>query len=126
MRRRAVRRVVSERLAVSAIMAFVPTGPEASFFDALDRHRASLLAVVKQGAGEAPAGVTRVVSRYSRSAGKGRPGRWPRGRRRMPAPTPDPALHRGFLPLALVSSSKKPSEHVHMHAGCFLECSSTL
>ncbi|XP_005362861.1 meiotic recombination protein SPO11 isoform X1 [Microtus ochrogaster] len=43
-------------------MAFVPTGPEASFFDALDRHRASLLAVVKQGTGKAPAGVTRVVS----------------------------------------------------------------
>ncbi|XP_038187476.1 meiotic recombination protein SPO11 isoform X1 [Arvicola amphibius] len=43
-------------------MAFVPTGSEASFFDALDRHQASLLAVVKQGAGEAPAGVTRVVS----------------------------------------------------------------
>ena len=63
-------RVGSESPAVSAIMAFVPTGPEASFFDALDRHRASLLAVVKQGAGEAPAMVTRVVSRYSRSAGR--------------------------------------------------------
>ncbi|XP_041497834.1 meiotic recombination protein SPO11 isoform X4 [Microtus oregoni] len=50
-------------------MAFVPTGPEASFFDALDRHRASLLAVVKQGAGEAPARVTRVVSRFEDSVG---------------------------------------------------------
>lgn len=86
-------RVVSECPAVSAIMTFVPTGPEASFFDALDRHRASLLAVVKQGAGKTPAGVTRVVSRYSRLAGEGRPGRWPRGRR-MPAPTLDKALHR--------------------------------
>ncbi|XP_038187477.1 meiotic recombination protein SPO11 isoform X2 [Arvicola amphibius] len=50
-------------------MAFVPTGSEASFFDALDRHQASLLAVVKQGAGEAPAGVTRVVSRFEDSVG---------------------------------------------------------
>ncbi|CAO2577483.1 Meiotic recombination protein SPO11 [Lemmus lemmus] len=50
-------------------MAFVHTGPEASFFDALDRHRASLLAVVKQGAGETPAGVTRVVSRFEESIG---------------------------------------------------------
>ncbi|XP_013207553.1 meiotic recombination protein SPO11 isoform X3 [Microtus ochrogaster] len=50
-------------------MAFVPTGPEASFFDALDRHRASLLAVVKQGTGKAPAGVTRVVSRFEDSVG---------------------------------------------------------
>ncbi|XP_050008873.1 meiotic recombination protein SPO11 isoform X2 [Alexandromys fortis] len=50
-------------------MAFVPTGPEASFFDALDRHRASLLAVVKQGAGEVPTGVTRVVSRFEDSVG---------------------------------------------------------
>ena len=78
--------VASESPAVSAIMAFVPMGPEASFFDALDRHRASLLALVKQGAGEAPAGVTRVVSRYSRLAGEGRPGRWPRGRRMPAAP----------------------------------------
>ncbi|XP_006499681.1 meiotic recombination protein SPO11 isoform X2 [Mus musculus] len=43
-------------------MAFAPMGPEASFFDALDRHRASLLAMVKRGAGETPAGATRVAS----------------------------------------------------------------
>ena len=65
-------RVASESLTVSAIMAFEPMGPEASFFDALDRHRASLLAVVNQGAGEAPAGVTRVVSRYSRQGQAGK------------------------------------------------------
>ncbi|XP_059117978.1 meiotic recombination protein SPO11 isoform X1 [Peromyscus eremicus] len=43
-------------------MAFAPVGPEASFFDALDRHRASLLAMVKRGAGESPAGATRAAS----------------------------------------------------------------
>ncbi|XP_021009259.1 meiotic recombination protein SPO11 isoform X2 [Mus caroli] len=43
-------------------MAFAPMGPEASFFDALDRHRASLLAMVTRGAGETPAGATRVAS----------------------------------------------------------------
>ncbi|XP_021049596.1 meiotic recombination protein SPO11 isoform X1 [Mus pahari] len=43
-------------------MAFAPMGPEASFFDTLDRHRASLLAMVKRGAGETPAGATRVAS----------------------------------------------------------------
>ncbi|XP_032758349.1 meiotic recombination protein SPO11 isoform X1 [Rattus rattus] len=43
-------------------MALAPMGPEASFFDALDRHRASLLAMVKKGAGETPARATRVPS----------------------------------------------------------------
>ncbi|KAL1785454.1 meiotic recombination protein SPO11 isoform X2 [Sigmodon hispidus] len=60
----------SECLPVSAIMAFVPVGPEASFFDALDRHRASLLAMVKRGTGESPAGAARVASRYNSSAGQ--------------------------------------------------------
>ncbi|XP_052037546.1 meiotic recombination protein SPO11 isoform X1 [Apodemus sylvaticus] len=43
-------------------MAFAPVGPEASFFDAVDRHRASLLAMLKRDAGETPAGATRVAS----------------------------------------------------------------
>ncbi|XP_021049598.1 meiotic recombination protein SPO11 isoform X3 [Mus pahari] len=50
-------------------MAFAPMGPEASFFDTLDRHRASLLAMVKRGAGETPAGATRVASRFDDSVG---------------------------------------------------------
>ncbi|XP_034351458.1 meiotic recombination protein SPO11 isoform X2 [Arvicanthis niloticus] len=50
-------------------MAFAPMGPEPSFFDALDRHRASLLAMVKRGAGETPAGATRVASRFEDSVG---------------------------------------------------------
>nr|KAF6423914.1 SPO11 initiator of meiotic double stranded breaks [Rousettus aegyptiacus] len=36
-------------------MAFAPMGPEASFFDVLDQHRASLLAALRRGGGE-PAG----------------------------------------------------------------------
>ncbi|MEJ1279170.1 ribonucleic acid export 1 [Cricetulus griseus] len=40
-------------------MAFAPAGPEASFFDALERHRAALLAAEKRGAGESPAGAAR-------------------------------------------------------------------
>ncbi|XP_060237284.1 meiotic recombination protein SPO11 isoform X1 [Meriones unguiculatus] len=43
-------------------MAFAPMGPETSFFDALDRHRASLLAMVKSGAGETPAEATQGAS----------------------------------------------------------------
>ncbi|XP_036042356.1 meiotic recombination protein SPO11 isoform X3 [Onychomys torridus] len=50
-------------------MAFAPVGPEASFFDALDRHRASLLAVVKRRAGESPAGATHAASRFEDSVG---------------------------------------------------------
>ncbi|OWK03296.1 SPO11 [Cervus elaphus hippelaphus] len=36
-------------------MAFMPRGPEASFFEVLDQHRASLLAALRRG-GEEPAG----------------------------------------------------------------------
>nr|XP_020760873.1 meiotic recombination protein SPO11 isoform X3 [Odocoileus virginianus texanus] len=36
-------------------MAFTPRGPEASFFEVLDQHRASLLAALRRG-GEEPAG----------------------------------------------------------------------
>nr|XP_045013327.1 meiotic recombination protein SPO11 isoform X3 [Jaculus jaculus] len=50
-------------------MAFAPMGPEASFFEALDRHRASLLASLRTGAGESPAGGTRVASRFEESVG---------------------------------------------------------
>ncbi|XP_032758351.1 meiotic recombination protein SPO11 isoform X3 [Rattus rattus] len=50
-------------------MALAPMGPEASFFDALDRHRASLLAMVKKGAGETPARATRVPSRFEDAFG---------------------------------------------------------
>ncbi|XP_052037547.1 meiotic recombination protein SPO11 isoform X2 [Apodemus sylvaticus] len=50
-------------------MAFAPVGPEASFFDAVDRHRASLLAMLKRDAGETPAGATRVASRFDDSVG---------------------------------------------------------
>ncbi|XP_017655932.1 meiotic recombination protein SPO11 isoform X3 [Nannospalax galili] len=50
-------------------MAFTPTGPEASFFDVLDRHRASLLAMVKTGAGESPAQAARGASRFEDSVG---------------------------------------------------------
>ncbi|XP_036989523.2 meiotic recombination protein SPO11 isoform X1 [Artibeus jamaicensis] len=43
-------------------MAFAPMGPEPSFFQALDQHRASLLAALRRG-GREPAGVgTRLVS----------------------------------------------------------------
>ncbi|XP_060237287.1 meiotic recombination protein SPO11 isoform X4 [Meriones unguiculatus] len=50
-------------------MAFAPMGPETSFFDALDRHRASLLAMVKSGAGETPAEATQGASRFEDSVG---------------------------------------------------------
>ncbi|GAB1287271.1 Meiotic recombination protein SPO11 [Apodemus speciosus] len=50
-------------------MAFAPVGPEASFFDAVDRHRASLLAVWKKDTGETPAGATCVASRFDDSVG---------------------------------------------------------
>ncbi|XP_031229635.1 meiotic recombination protein SPO11 isoform X1 [Mastomys coucha] len=43
-------------------MAFAPMGPDPSFFDAVDRHRASLLAMVKGGAGGTLAGATHVAS----------------------------------------------------------------
>lgn len=60
-------------------MAFAPMGPEASFFEALDQHRASLLAMVKRGAGETPAEATCMASRYSSSVGHGKPGKVPLG-----------------------------------------------
>uniref|UniRef100_A0A8C2LS95 DNA topoisomerase (ATP-hydrolyzing) n=1 Tax=Cricetulus griseus TaxID=10029 RepID=A0A8C2LS95_CRIGR len=52
-------------------MAFAPAGPEASFFDALERHRAALLAAEKRGAGESPAGAARArpASRFEDSVG---------------------------------------------------------
>ncbi|XP_048203467.1 meiotic recombination protein SPO11 isoform X1 [Perognathus longimembris pacificus] len=40
-------------------MAFAPMGPEASFFEALDRHRASLLASLRAGGRGTPVGGTR-------------------------------------------------------------------
>ncbi|XP_054554395.1 meiotic recombination protein SPO11 isoform X1 [Talpa occidentalis] len=40
-------------------MAFAPAGPEASFFEVLDRHRASLLAALRRDGGEPAGGGTR-------------------------------------------------------------------
>lgn len=49
----------------SIFMAFAPMGPEASFFEVLDQHRASLLAALKRG-GREPAGKgTHLASRYN-------------------------------------------------------------
>ncbi|KAM5305143.1 meiotic recombination protein SPO11 isoform 3-T3 [Glossophaga mutica] len=51
-------------------MAFAPMGPEPSFFQALDQHRASLLAALRRGGGGEPAGVgTRLASRFEDSVG---------------------------------------------------------
>ncbi|CAH6776712.1 Spo11 [Phodopus roborovskii] len=50
-------------------MAFAPAGPEASLFDAVERHRASLLAAVRRGAGQSPAGASRPASRFEDSVG---------------------------------------------------------
>ncbi|XP_043335948.1 meiotic recombination protein SPO11 isoform X2 [Cervus elaphus] len=50
-------------------MAFMPRGPEASFFEVLDQHRASLLAALRRG-GEEPAGSgMRLASRFEDSVG---------------------------------------------------------
>ncbi|XP_065775777.1 meiotic recombination protein SPO11 isoform X2 [Muntiacus reevesi] len=50
-------------------MAFTPMGPEASFFEVLDQHRASLLAALRRG-GEEPAGSgMRLASRFEDSVG---------------------------------------------------------
>ena len=47
----------------SICMAFAPMGPEPSFFQALDQHRASLLGALRRGGGE-PTGVgTHLASR---------------------------------------------------------------
>uniref|UniRef100_A0A8C9DD59 Meiotic recombination protein SPO11 n=1 Tax=Prolemur simus TaxID=1328070 RepID=A0A8C9DD59_PROSS len=43
-------------------MAFAPMGPEASFFEVLDRHRASLLAELRRAGGEPSGGGTRLAS----------------------------------------------------------------
>ncbi|XP_042555165.1 meiotic recombination protein SPO11 isoform X1 [Dipodomys spectabilis] len=43
-------------------MAFAPMGPEASFFEVLDRHRASLLASLRAGGRETPVRGPRLVS----------------------------------------------------------------
>ncbi|KAL6033292.1 hypothetical protein STEG23_014940 [Scotinomys teguina] len=75
-------------------------GPEASFFDALDRHRASLLAMVKRGTRESPARATHVASRYCSSAGhrKAWKGPWRYGGRcgenigSMPEPRNQPPI----------------------------------
>uniref|UniRef100_A0A2K6G234 DNA topoisomerase (ATP-hydrolyzing) n=1 Tax=Propithecus coquereli TaxID=379532 RepID=A0A2K6G234_PROCO len=50
-------------------MAFAPMGPEASFFEVLDRHRASLLAELRRAGGEPPCGGTRLASRFEDSVG---------------------------------------------------------
>uniref|UniRef100_G1R5X4 DNA topoisomerase (ATP-hydrolyzing) n=1 Tax=Nomascus leucogenys TaxID=61853 RepID=G1R5X4_NOMLE len=43
-------------------MAFAPMGPEASFFEVLDRHRESLLAALRRGGREPPSGGSRLAS----------------------------------------------------------------
>ncbi|KAM6147805.1 meiotic recombination protein SPO11 isoform 3-T3 [Erethizon dorsatum] len=50
-------------------MAFAPMGPEASFFEVLDRHRASLLAALSRGGQEPPGQGTRVASRFEDTVG---------------------------------------------------------
>lgn len=50
----------------SVLMAFTPRGPEASFFEVLDQHRASLLAALRGGEGPAGSGM-RLASRYTGS-----------------------------------------------------------
>lgn len=49
------------------LMAFTPRGPEASFFEVLDRHRASLLAALRRGGEEPAGGGMRLASRYTGS-----------------------------------------------------------
>lgn len=55
-------------------MAFAPMGPEASFFEVLDQHRASLLAALKRGGGEPAGRGTHLASRYKGSTGAHAPG----------------------------------------------------
>ncbi|XP_054429323.1 meiotic recombination protein SPO11 isoform X2 [Pteronotus mesoamericanus] len=50
-------------------MAFAPMGPEPSFFEALDQHRASLLAALKRDSGDRAGGGTRLASRFEDSVG---------------------------------------------------------
>ncbi|KAM7125194.1 meiotic recombination protein SPO11 isoform 2-T2 [Molossus nigricans] len=49
-------------------MAFAPMGPEASFFEVLDQHRAALLAALRRGGGE-PARGSHPASRFEDSVG---------------------------------------------------------
>lgn len=53
---------------LSVLMAFAPMGPEASFFEVVDQHRASLLAALRRGGGEPAGAGTRLASRYRSSA----------------------------------------------------------
>lgn len=65
----------------SVFMAFAPMGPEASFFDVLDQHRASLLAALRRGGGEPAGRGTCPASRYRAPATPAHaPGRWHAGR----------------------------------------------
>ncbi|KAB1262858.1 mRNA export factor [Camelus dromedarius] len=57
-------------------MAFAPSGPEASFFEVLDQHRASLLATLRRGGGEPAHEGTRLASRYKGFSGAHTPGSW--------------------------------------------------
>ncbi|KAG8513360.1 Meiotic recombination protein SPO11, partial [Galemys pyrenaicus] len=52
-----------------ALMAFAPMGPEASFFEVLDQHRASLLATLRRDGGGPVGGDTHQASRYVSSEG---------------------------------------------------------
>ena len=51
----------------AVLMAFAPRGPEASFFQVLDQHRASLLAALRKGGGEPAGWGTHLASRYEGS-----------------------------------------------------------
>ncbi|KAM9589972.1 meiotic recombination protein SPO11 isoform 3-T3 [Trichechus inunguis] len=50
-------------------MAFAPMGPDASFFEVLDQHRAFLLADLRRGGEESLRGGTRPASRFEDSVG---------------------------------------------------------
>ncbi|XP_004686966.1 PREDICTED: meiotic recombination protein SPO11 isoform X2 [Condylura cristata] len=50
-------------------MAFARVGPEASFFEALDQHRAALLATLRRDGGEPEGGGTRQASGFEESVG---------------------------------------------------------
>lgn len=83
-------RVGVERFSLPAsLMAFAPMGPDASFFEVLERHRASLLATQKRDSGEPP---DRLASRYNnpRSPGKRGDVHWwaPSSPRQSPILTP--------------------------------------
>lgn len=60
---------------LSVFMAFAPMGPEVSFFEVLDQHRASLLAALRRGGREPSGGGTHLASRYKGSAGAHVPGK---------------------------------------------------